>query len=138
MQRTRISPERAQRDLRHLLALRQRADWRRTRFSLAGGTAAFGVALLAAVKVLLIKSLLAKVGFALVVGLIFAFPIATFALLGVVVVVIAIAAALAGENVGTPWCGGDDCDMRTKRRRKLDAMIIERQAILTPATRTTP
>jgi hypothetical protein len=138
MQQRRISPERAQRDLRHLLALRERADRRRTKWSMAGGVAAFGVALLAAFKVLLIKSLLTKVGFALVVGFIFAFPIATALLLSVVFVVIAIAAALAGENIGTPWCGEDDCDMRTKRRRKLDAMIAERQAILTPATRTTP
>lgn len=137
MQQRRISPDRAQRDLRHLLALRQRADWRRTKWSRAGGVAAFGIALLAAFKVLLIKSLLAKVGFALVVGLVFAFPIATVILLSVFGVLLAIAVALTGEHVNVPWCG-EDCDMRTKRRRKLDAMIAERQAILTPATRTTP
>jgi hypothetical protein len=138
MQQRQISLERAHGDLRHLLALRHRADRQRFQRSMAGGAAAFGVALVAAFKVLLIKSLLAKVGFALVVGLMFAFPIVTAMLLSVVFVLIAVAAAFAGENVGTPWCGDDDCDMRTKRRRKLDAMITERQAILTPATRTTP
>jgi hypothetical protein len=138
MQQRRISPERAQRDLRHLMALRERADAQRLKWSMAGGVAAFGVALLAAFKVLLIKSLLAKVGFALVVGLIFAFPIATVILLSVLGVLFAVALALFGEPVGSLWHGHKDCDMRTKRRRKLDAMIAERQAILTPATRTTP
>jgi hypothetical protein len=119
------------------VALRQRADWRRTRFSLAGGATAFGVALFAAFKVLIIKSLLAKFAFALVVGLIVAFPIATVILLSVIGVLLAVALALVGENAHVPWCG-EDCDMRTKRRRKLDAMIVSRQVILTPDSRTTP
>jgi hypothetical protein len=125
-----LTPERARRELRHLLRLRDRADarWRISRIWL--GSAGFVLGLLATAKTVAMPVSL-KVTLAALLGLALAFPdTALWLLLAVAVIFIGLMiAGLAELPCADCSCPGS-CDTRNARRRKLDAMISVREHLL--------
>jgi hypothetical protein len=135
-----LSPERAQRELRHLLRLRSKDNVRTRINGLQRGVLGFAVAFIAAGKVIAAKSLVAKLLFAAVIGSVVAFPIAAlvaFGVLGIVIGVIALATDGICLSLWPDIPVSNDCDTRNQRRRKLDAMITERETLLSGTPRTT-
>ena len=144
-----LTPQRVRRELRHLYRLQARDNFRSRAAAAARAVAGFGTAFAVAGKALIMKSVVIKVVLATVVGLLAAFPMvllmSTFWLwLGLlaIVVVLAVASCEAPGVLDFP-CGScskspgspdrrsqDSCDLRNERRRKLDAMIAVREAIV--------
>ena len=135
-----LTPERARRDLRHLYRLRER-DNVRSRVQAAWRAAAgFGAGLWLATKAIVAKSIVAKLVLAAFVGLSAAFPVVmawTVVWVSLAALAIVLISCLIGEAVPCAdciHCGNtlppNDCDTRSTRRRKLDAMISVRERLL--------
>jgi hypothetical protein len=130
MSRHPLTPERARRELRHLLRLRDKDDFRTRLWELRRGAAGFGLGMLASVKAVAMP-LAWKFGLAALVGLFFAFPLGLLVVVSLVGVVIGLALLTDGACADCFCCDSrNSCDLRNKRRRKLDAMIAERERLL--------
>ena len=131
-----LTPVRARRELHHLYRLRERHTARERVAAAKRAVVGFSLAFIATAKAIFVKSLAAKLAFAAAVGIFVAYP-AMMAMVisatGLVFIAIALSACLFGELIPggeVCWGGCENCDMHNKRRRKLDAMISTREALL--------
>ena len=140
-----MTPERARRELRHLYRLRARDTYRSRVAAALRAVAGFGIGLAAATKAMVIKSVFGKLAVATVVGLFAAFPLIlgwTILCVSLASLLLILVSCLIGEAFPCLECVGpdcvhcgnrlpaDDCDMRNKRRRRLVAMIAEREKVV--------
>lgn len=135
-----MTPERAQRELRHLRRLLAKQSWSDRMWATGRGAAGFTTAYVVAAKFLVIKTVGAKLAFGALVGLFAALPFLIgwlFATLALFLVIFSVVALICGEAIdigGMPDVPCDLCDER-KRRKQLKAMIAEREAMLRAAGR---
>ena len=131
-----LTPERARRELHHLYRLREHDNAQERIAAAKRAIVGFGLAVIATAKPIFVKSLAAKLAFAAVVGIVVAYPAMmamVISAVGLVFIAIVLSACLFGELIPggeVCWGGCENYDMRNERRRKLDAMISAREAVL--------
>lgn len=135
-----MTPERAQRELRHLRRLFEKQRWSDRIWATGRGTAGFVTAYVVAAKVLLLKTLGAKLILGAMIGVFAALPFLIgwlLATLALFLVVFSLVALIFGEAIdisGMPDVPCDLCEER-KRRKELKEMMAEREAVLRAAGR---
>jgi hypothetical protein len=124
----------ARRELRHLYRLRKRDDLRSRISAALRAAMGFASGFIAASKLAIATTLKGKLFFAVVSGLVFLMPPLALALLLAAGLAL-IALTIISEGACLECCcfngsQPSDCDIRNKRRRKLDSMIAEREAVI--------
>ncbi len=135
-----MTPDRARRELRHLMRLLDRQSWSDRMWATGRGMAAFGAAYLIAAKLLLLKTVAAKMLFGAAIALLAELPFLIgwlLAVLAMVLVVVSVVSIIAGEFVEPPSFPDAPCELcaERKRRQQLEAMIADREAVLRASER---
>ena len=138
-----LAQKRARRELARLVALRERGNFRARVAAALRAMAGFGIGFAALVKTA-VMPVAGKLALAAGLGAVLAFPLEVLAGMSVVMIMASLVVFVALLFDCVPVDAGcvsfrsgpESCDTRNKRRRKLDAMIAAREALISGSKRT--